>query len=182
MTPEQFKKIQKQLELVQEDQTPYAVISEDEVSVVGDATLTQNTKKDYKVSFIYPAEYRDIIGEENIKSEKNNLLFVEVEYKDVFIAPREALKVTGCVAHLLPFFKKLFPDGRVGELDEDEAYAMVKSLEPEIVDAMYRLVGVVLKMDESMWADMYFESVFNLIVSFINDFPWAFNAGDGFFE
>lgn len=171
LTLEQFNTIEKKLDEAQNDDTPYLVATDDEMIVMGDANLTEIKMHDFKMKFIFPSKFKDAIDESDITLEKDGFIVTEEEYKDVFIDPRKALKLSSDIAMLQPFFKKLNEDGSITELGEEERIGLLTTLSDDIVDALYRIAGRVLDIPENMQKYMAYGSVFEVVVESIDSFP-----------
>lgn len=178
MTQEEFLKIKKAIDKAEEDTTPYAGVVDDQIIINGDANNTEVKKHDYEVKFILPKEMKDLFPDAEVHGE---YILATIEYKDVYITPRQNLKVTSAIAQILPLFKKLKEDGDIENLSDQEAIEVYGALDDSVIDAFYRLVAVALNVDESLVDYMAVSSVIGNTVKILQDSPNAVNESDLFF-
>lgn len=182
ISEQEYREIQRKLKEAQKDDTPFAVVQGDEIAVVGDANKTAIKKHDYTVKVTVPKAYASMmIKPENIDKEVGEYAIGEVTFKDVYIKPRNSLKIMAAAAELIPFFNNLGEDGSVTMMDDEELVASHKLFSDNVVDAMYRLVKNVLDLDEAMADSITPPSVVELVGKFIEDFPELFGETDAFF-
>ena len=170
MTKEEYDKIKAAIEGAQDSVVPFPVV-DDELVVVGDANETQINKHDFKMRFKVPIE----------ENGKRKIVKKEVEYKDVYLTPRQEPKVATAIADIFPYFKKIKGDGTLGEFTEEEVYQLLDSFEQEIFDKMYALVGNFLRIDKSLWDFMYAPDVFETALKIFYEYKEAVNEADTFF-
>lgn len=181
MTPEQFLAINEKLKEAEKDDTPYPVLNDGNVYVVGDPNKTETKKHDYTVRFRYPRSFEPYF--ENIKGADviGNYVMVDVEYKDVHVAPINDIKVTTGIANMQPFYKKLEENGDISDYTEDEMMKLLEDLDNEILASMYQIVRAFLNIDEQASYYITIPCVLDLVVKFIEDFPETFNEADAVF-
>ena len=177
--PEQLMKINQSIKKAEEDTTPYPVVVDGKVHVVGDANKTENKKRDYTIRFRFPKEYAEYFDE--VKETIGNYIIVEVEYKDVYISPRSDMKILAAISKIFPYVKKLNEDGSIEEMTDEELLDVCLEMPDEIEDAMYILCASILRVDESMRDWMLATSVYAFVSQFIDDFPEVANEADAFF-
>ena len=114
------------------------------------------------------------------RSQSGKFIYVDVEYKDVTINPRNDLKIVRDVAVLYPFFRKQAEDGGLQAMTEDEFVEFAEQLSDEVIDAMYNLVADFLDEDKEVAQKFTWPSVLDLILQFMEDFPEVFNEADFF--
>lgn len=183
LTQEEFKEIAEKMQAAQKDDTPFAVVQGEEVAVVGDANKTQIKRHDYKVKVTVPKAYASmLIKSEDIQREVGEYAVGTVTFKDVYIKPRNSIKIMAAAADLIPFFNNLEENGSVTAMDDEELIASHKLFSDEVIDAMYRLVKNVLDLDDAMADSITPPSVIELVRKFIEDFPELFGETDAFFE
>lgn len=170
MTKEEYDKIKKAIEGAEESVVPFPVM-DDELAVVGDANETQLNMHDFTMRFKVPIE-EDGVRKRVLKT---------VEYKDVYLTPRQEPKVATAIADIFPYFKKIKGDGSLSEFTEDEVYQLIDSFEQEIFDKMYALVGNFLRIDKELWDFMYAPDVFEAVLKIFNEYHEAVNEADTFF-
>lgn len=170
MTEKDYLKVVDAMDEAQESDRPY-LIHEEEPIVVGDANETQVNTTDFKVRFRIP------------KKEDGKVVYEhrEIEYNDVFIAPRHDMKIVRVMSELTPFFRKVNEDGTVGRYSDEEAARIVESLDDEIMDHMYDLVGSVLHIDGRLVPYMEVASVIMNVTNIIKAFPETYNEAEAFF-
>lgn len=164
MELKEYNEISEALDKAEEDVTPFTVVSNGEVNIVGDANKTELNKHDYTIKFRI---YKD-----------GKYEWVTKEFKDVFITPRNDLKVSRMLTQLLPFFKKP-ENGEIKEYTREEKLEIISK--DETMDAMYDAVAAVLNIPENLKNFMVPESVIHAATKIISDFPEMVNEADTFF-
>lgn len=167
----EFNALESKLKEAREDDTPYLVAKDDNLMVVGDANKTEKKVHDFNVLFHLPQKFRSAFKDEDVLKEDDFEFVVEVEFKDVFVTPRDNIKITSEVATLMPFFNGVSDNGRLRDLTDEEKYEIVSSMNDDVVDAMYRIVGKILKIDDEMLDYVMFSSVMEVTMNFIDAFP-----------
>lgn len=172
MTQEELLKIKGGLDEAEESTTPFAIVDDSTLTVVGDANDTAVVMSDYEINFRIPKKDADGKIQYSIQT---------IEYKDVFITPRMDTKVIKLITKLIPYFRKPKEDGTVGEYTQDELAEIIENMEDEIFDIMYDLVACVLNVDASLVDFMMPDSVLEAVAKIIRTYPSSVNAGDTFF-
>lgn len=180
ITAEDLKRINDSIKKAEDDTTPYPVVIDNKVHVVGDANKTEVKARDYTMKFRFPKEYAKYF-EGQISEELGNYIIIETEYKDVHISPRSDLKILAAISKIFPYVKKLGDDGNIEEMTDEELITMCLEMPNEIEDAMYILTASILGVDDEMREWMLATSVFNFVSRFIDDFPEVVNEADAFF-
>lgn len=179
ITQEEFLKIANNLKKAEEDDTPFIVVKDDEVAVVGDANKTELKKNTYNLSFRFPLE------DERFKTEDSKVVgsfyLTEIEFKDVFISPRKDLKIVASVMKIMPYFKKLYADGTLADRTNDELFAVFTSMSDEVLDAIYLLVQCVMGIPNDIIDNLLPSSALYACAKLIEDYPEIFNEADVFF-
>lgn len=178
--PEDMLKLSKEIKKAQEDTTPYAVVADKQIHVVGDANKIEKKKHDYAMKFRFPIEYEEMFADAE-KTYIGNYFTVVTEFKDVTINPKKDMKVLASLARLIPYVKKLNEDGTVSDLSDDEMIQMCLDMPDEIEDSMYSLTANVLGVPSEISDFMLATDVFGFVSTFIDDFPEAMNEADAFF-
>lgn len=161
-----------------ESPTPYPIVKDEKLSVIGDANETQLNKHDFKIKFRLPEGVAD--GE---KVEGGVLK--EVDYKNVFITPRQSGKVIASLCRMLPFFRKIIDtaDGKEGiSFTQDEIVEMLAEFGDEFVDDMYDLVAKTLKIDDALIDYILPESAMSATIKIIQEYPEIVNEAEAFFS
>ena len=178
-----YKGIDEALKEAEKDDTPFLVVDDDNLTVVGDANKTEVKQNDYVLSFRFPK------GTKIPKSkgfseglETKYGVVTQKEYKDFFIAPRKNMNIVRLLINILPFFKKQNDDGTVTEYTEDEIASIIGSLTDEIINAMYDLVCYVFDVDTALRDYIEPMCVARLIIQLIKDYPEVSNEADTFFD
>ena len=172
MERKDYELIDNALKEAEKSVTPFAVVDNNEMSVVGDANETQKNIHDFEITFRVPEKNGDKF---TYKTHK-------VEYKDIFITPRMDAKVVKAVTTIMPYFKKVKMDGSVGELTTEERRMIFESLDDEFYDAMYDVVATVLRIDKDLKDLMEPGCVLKALAQIIEMFPETINEADTFFE
>lgn len=172
MTQNEVLEFKKALDSAEESVVPFAVAKDNELNIVGDANETKVNPFDYKITFRIPDT-----SDGTVKySEKT------AEFKNVYVTPRNEMRVVKTIAQLLPYFRKIKEDGTVGEFTNDELLEVVATMEDEVIDSMYTLVSTVLGIDPKLRDYMIAKDVIAATTQIIMTNPSAVNEADTFFE
>ena len=182
ITPQEMKKISDKLEVAKADTTPHIGVQDDELLVIGDANKTEKKVFNYTARMRFPSSMEESVGSDNVadRSKSGKFIYVDVEYKDVTINPRNDLKIVRSIAVLYPFFKEQAEDGGLQSMSEDDFIEFAEQLSDEVVDAMYDLVADFLDEDKEVVQKFTWPSVLDIILQFTEDFPEVFNEADFF--
>ena len=179
ITQEEFLKIANNLKKAEEDDTPFVVVKDDELAVVGDANKTELKKNTYELTFRFP------ITDDRFKTEESrvvgNFYLTDIVYDDVFISPRKDLKIIAAAMKIIPFFKKLYEDGSLRDRTEDELYQVFISMSEEVLDSIYILVQAVMNIPDDIIDNLIPSSAVATCSKIILDYPEIFNEADVFF-
>lgn len=145
---------------------PYVVVDK-ELAVAGDANETEKKSHDYKITFRVPKD--------------GAYVHKTVEYKDVFITPRMDTKVVKALTAIIPYLRKVKTGGTVEKYTDEEKVKIFESLGDDFYDAIYELVGTVLKIDKDLIDYMTPQSVMDAATQIILDYPETVNEADTFF-
>lgn len=174
-----YKKMEESIDNAPESPTPFPVVKNEKLSVIGDANETQVNKHDFTIVFRLPEGVAD--GEKVPGG-----VLKEVEYKDVFVAPRQSGKVVASLCRMLPFFRKIIDtaDGSKEGVSftQDEVVEMLAEFGDDFVDDMYDLVGKFLKIDDALVDYMLPESAMKATLQILNEYPEIINEAEAFFS
>lgn len=182
--PKDMKKIQESLEEAHKDNTPFPIVSEEGLTVVGDVNKTEVKHRDYTIEFRFaPSEVEEYgIDKEDIEGYVEGQAVVKMEFDDVTIKPRHRLEVDAAIVKILPYFYRINEETKkIGERTDDEFVELVNNMCIDIGDDMYNLVAAVLGIDRRIVNNMVWQSVVDTITAIINDFPEVFNESEGTF-
>lgn len=179
ITKEEFEEIKRTIDGTEADNTPFAVVTDDEIGIIGDPNETEQKKGEYTIRFGFPntKAWREQIDPKDIFRETENYIGVEKTYTDVFVSPRRHATVLAAFTELYAFFNYITDDGEVRELTEEEL-PMALQLLDENTDAVYRAVGAVLGLDVTVSEWMLQTSASYALLKMINDFPEIINEAD----
>lgn len=180
-TKEEFEEIKRTMDKTEEDNTPFAIVTENEVGVMGDPNMTEPKKGEYTIKFGFPntEEWKKVIEPNEIFKETENYIGVEKTFKNVFISPRKHPTVLAAFTELYAFFNYISEDGEVRDLTEEEIPMALQMLD-ENIDAVYRAVGAVLGLDPDVSDWMLQTSASYALLQMIHDFPEIINETDFF--
>lgn len=177
---ELFLESKRNFEKAETDTTPYAGVIDGDIVVSGDPNNTEVKKQNYTARFLLPKEkFGDKYEGEDVG---RGYIKVDIEYKDVFPSAKQNMKFTSAMAELVPFYRKLQENGDVEEMSDEEALKFFASLKDDVIDAMYRLVTVVLEVDEEIADHMIPTSALYIGGQIIKDFPSVVSQADLFFD
>lgn len=180
-TKEEFEEIKRTMDGTETDDTPFAIVTEDEVGIMGDPNKTEMKKGEYKIKFGFPntEEWKKAVDPNEIFKETENYIGVEKTFTNVFISPRKHPAVLAAFTELYAFFNYISEDGEVRDL-KDEEISMALQMLDENIDAVYRAVGAVLGLDPSVSEWMLQTSASYALLAMIRDFPEIINEADFF--
>lgn len=178
-------------EEVKKDDTPYVAIADEEINVLGNPNKTEVKKHDYVVDFAYPntKENKEALksGGFEIKFESENYLRFEREFKNAYIAPRYATDIIEAFTRVQTFINKVTVIDDEGNLEisvrtDEEMLDVMRELNTEMEDAIYRAVGKFFRLSEFETDCMVLPSViFNAIMIAANN-PDLMNGSEVFFD
>ena len=158
-----------------ESDTPFLVVKGDKTSVIGDANKTDINKRDFNIVFKFPEGTTD-------GQKVDGGVLKEIEYKNVFISPRKATKVTSAICRLLPYFRKVGEKGEIEDYSAEEIFEIVAEWSDDMIDTMYHVVATVLGVDERLVDYMQPSSVLKALVKIVREYPEVINESDVFFS
>lgn len=179
MTPQDLLAIGEKLKKTNEDTTPFAVVKEEKISVIGDANKTQVKSNDYEIKFRIPKD-----GLEQIPAgarEVGPYYVFTIKYENVTITPRNDLRIVDAIMKIVPFFNKLKEDGSMESLTNEEILSVYVGAGEEVHLAVYNLVATFLGIDDMMGEYMLPFSVISALNRIIDTHPEIFNEADVFF-
>lgn len=181
---EEFVEMKKKMDEAEEDTTPYAIVDDGEVSVVGDVNKTEITKHDYVIQFAYPntKAWKDRLESEGVKilKETPNYIGVERTYTDVWVAPRVYTAVQTAFAELYQFFNVVMEDGTIRDLTDEEIVQAIRMLSQDMMESMCHAVATVLRIPQNEEACMLPTMTMAAVMRMIQDFPEILNGMDFF--
>lgn len=169
-----YDEIKEGIDAAPESPVPFPVIRDEKMTVVGDANETEINKHDFKIMFRLPegvAEGQKVAGG----------VLKEIEYKDVFITPRQSGKVVSSLCRMLPFFRKIVDKG-VEDYTQEDIVEMMAEFGDDFVDDMYDLVGKVLKIDDALIDYMLPGSAVDATAKIVRNYPEVVNEAEAFFS
>lgn len=179
MTQEEFLKIASKLNTAEEDDTPFLVVKDDEIAVVGDANKTERKKRNYVLKFRFP------LSDDRFRTDDCKIVgkfyIAEIEFTDVCITPRKDLEIVAAGMKIIPYFKKLREDGSIENRNNDELFEIFANMSTEILDAIYTFVGSVLGISGDLIDKLLPTSALVTLNLLIEDYPEIFNEADVFF-
>lgn len=187
LTPADVIDIGGKLDAVQDDSTPFLMTAEDgkekEVLVVGDANKTELKKRSYKIVFRFSKEELSKFFAQVPEDawEKSGFYFLEVEYGDVFVTPRNNLKVVDSIMKIQPFFNRLKEDGGIEKFGSEELLSMYVAAGDQLNNAIYNIVATFLKISDELGEYMMPGSVLNTFYNILDNNPEVFNEAEVFF-
>ncbi|WP_086350266.1 hypothetical protein [Candidatus Enterococcus clewellii] len=174
-----FLTISNKLKKVSEDDTPFAVVKDQEVSVIGDANKTEVKTGEYNVKFRVPQSHFEQKPEGAVEVGKYYVF--SVAFADIMITPRSDLRIVDAIMKITPFFNKLKENGDVEEFNKEELLSIFVNAGDEIHLAIYNLVATFLGIDDQMGEYMLPFSVIENLNKIMDKHPEVFNEADVFF-
>jgi len=178
ITYEQFLEMKRRFDAAEDDTTPFAVVDDDEIKVVGDVNKTEIKRADYVIQFGYPntPETKEKLSDEKIIGETENYIGVERTYKDAWISPRRFTDVQATLVQLYKFFNVVTEDGTIRDLNPDEALMALREMNGEMIDAMCAVVASVLNIPPQEADYILLPSAISASLKIAEDFPEVVNG------
>ena len=168
MTEKEYLDLLNGIDKAEESTTPFQITTEDEIVVAGDANETQLNKHDFKVTFKTPS--------------KDGYVRNEVEYKNVYITPRQEPKIIRVMVEILPYYRKIQENGTIDRYKKEEIMRLVAELGDDIYDHLYDLVGTVLHIEPALRDYMDLGSVMYNAGVIFRAYPEMVNEAETFFQ
>lgn len=175
----QLLDISKKLRAVEEEETPFSIINDDQVKVIGDPNLTKQKISDYTVKFRLPISLFD--GKPEGAQLVGPYYVIETVYENITITPRNDLKIVDSIMKIMPFFKKLNENGDVEDYTDQELLSVFAYAGDEVMLSIYNLVATFLDIDDTLGEYMKPFSVITTLAQIIENHPEVFNEADAFF-
>lgn len=168
ITQEKLLELREAKEKAASDETPFPIVKDGDIAVVGDANKTEVNKHDFVLRFVLP-------------NEDGGYTAKDVEYKDVFLKPRHAVTVQRLMTSLQPLLYKVDENGAVEDLSDEEMLEVARLYEGNVLDQIYRLVAVVLGVDERLVDYIDPNSALEAYHQIMLSYPDLVKASDSFF-
>ena len=175
ITQAEMLKLKEAIKEAEKSETPFPILKDGELAVVGDVNDIGVKKHDYKVMFRFPKSF-GIEGKP-----VGDYIMTEVEFKDKFITGLQDFAVIREMVTLIPFFNNLNEDGSVTERTEEELAEIVTQLNDGIVESIYRVIAAVLEIDDEFMKYIVPMSAIHTIGEIIKNNASAWNEADVFF-
>ena len=169
ITQEKLIELKEAKEKAMESDIPFPIVKGEDIAVVGDANKTEINKYNFKLTFIIPNKD----GRYEAKT---------VEYREVYLKPRQAVTVQRLMTALQPLFYKVLENGRVQDLSDEEMIEVATLYEGTVLDQMYHLVATVLGVDERLMDYIEPTSALEAFHQIMLQYPDLVKASDSFFE
>lgn len=186
ITMDEFNDMRNAVEEAQTDDTPFINTADDGLHVFGDPNKTEVKSADYMVRFAFPDTPK---WRSRVKQSEDRLTDKQVDgyicvirrFKDARISPRNMGNAITAMAMIEQFLYEITEDGEVKNLSDEDAKSVLYTMNHEISDATYELVGAVLRIapDEIEW--MLPLDVFSTAIQIVKNNPSVVNETDLFF-
>lgn len=173
--------IKEALKEAEQDDTPFPVVTDDGVKVVGDANKIDKKIRNYSVRFRFPDDMFNNLNEKDIVKRVGRFVFVKLDFDNVTVAPNRDTKLMMAIVDVLPLFKKLDDSGNVSDMSVEDFAELFREVPQYAIDGMYTIVSAFLQVDDSIKDYMLMQDVIGTIKQLIKDFPETFNEADAFF-
>lgn len=169
LTEEKIIQLKEARDKAMEDTTPFPVMKDGDLAVVGDANKTEVSKHNFNITFIVPDENGKYVEK-------------EVVYEDVYLKPRQAVTVQRLMTALQPLYSKVKPGGKIEDYTPEELIELANAFEGQVMDQLYRLVGYVLGVNEELVDFMAPVSVLEAYSKIMKLYPDMVKAAESFFD
>lgn len=171
---ERLTEIKDRLDEAQEDDTPYLVVNDDKLHVIGDPNKTERKAFEYTLKFRFPKDIEsdgEIVGNHKI---------VTRTYRNVTIKPRNDLRIVDAIMGIQPFIRKV-AGHTVSDFTEEEMKEIVTGMTDDIVLNIFKIVAAVVDIKDELVPYMMPLPALDVFASIVHDFPEVFNETDAFF-
>lgn len=174
--------IRDEMREAQKDDTPFPLVTQDGVKVIGDANATETKKYNYTVRFRFTKERAKSLGftDDDILKTIGNYVIVSHTFEDVSIQARRDLELVSAIAHIYPYFYKLNEEKKLEERSDDELAKVAVEMAKDIGDDLYDLAASLLDLNEEFRDSMLWNDVIALCKRLPLDFPEVINETEGF--
>lgn len=160
MTMDEFDMLEGARRNAQADDTPYVGIMNDTINVNGNPNNTEIKPADYTVHFYFPDNetFRSrvkAVGDKVLYT-KDGYMYVEREYKGVYLTPRRMSDAVTAGAIIESFLTTIADEeGNIKALSYDELQRVMVGNYSEFKETAYDLVSTVLRISdaEAEWLD-----------------------------
>lgn len=185
ITRDQFQGLLDAKKAAEQDNTPFAIMSGDDIYVAGDPNQTETRTKTYTMGFAFPIEMKPHLKNEVIISESENYIAVMREIRGVHINPRHYSSTLSAIVEIQPFLNAVYEDKDgevvVKDLDEEGIREVLEYMNEEMTEALYHAVATVLRIPQELEEYMLLSDVILAAQKFMVDFPDIINSADSFF-
>lgn len=181
VTTQDMLDIQASMNEAHKDDTPFAVVADNGVNVIGNANKTEVKSHDYNVRFRFPKSMAEGIDPKDIVQTVGDYVIVNMEFTDVHIKPRNDVDINAAIVQILPYFKNMNEDLSVTDKTQEELIQLVKTVNDDIGLDIYDVVAAILDVDKSLKDYMLFTDVLEVLKRMPQDFPEVFNEAESFF-
>ena len=168
ITQEELMKMKEAADKASESTIPFPIVKDGNVAVAGDPNKTELNKQEFEIDFRVP-------------DGNGGYVTKTVKYEDVYLTPRRALTASRLITSLVPLFRKANKDGSVSDYTDDEMRDLVKAMDENVIDLMYKLVASVIGINADLVDFMIPVSVLNAVYKIFKVYPDLVNTGEAFF-
>lgn len=182
ITAKDMVEIQQSMNDAQKDDTPFAVVTNEGLNVVGDANKIAPKSHDYNIRFRFPKSMAEGIDPNDIIATIGDYVVVNMEFNDVHIKPINDVDINAAIVNIIPYFKTMSEDYKhIQDKSEEELIELVKTINDDIGEDIYNVVAAILDVDKSIKDYMILTDVLEVLKRMPADFPEVFNEADSFF-
>lgn len=171
------------MQKAKDDPTPFALVNNDVINVIGDPNKTETVKNDYVMAFRVPKTFYEEKGFTDSAEDIGEFKSFTRHYKDVTITGFTDLKIMSAMLKLQPFFMKAKEDnnGSLEYRDKTDMIHVMAVASQDIILAMYNVAAALLGIDDELGQFMYPAFVMKTLNTLFESHPEMLNEVDGFF-
>lgn len=180
---EDVVELSKKAQAAKDDDTPFAVVQNGTISVIGDPNKTKVKKNDYIMAFRVPKSLYEERGLTDEAKDVGEFKVFTRKYEGVTITGFTDLHVMSAMLKLQPFFMKAKEDNN-GSLEFREPTEMIHLMAAasyDIIKAMYNVAAALLGIDEELGSFMYPAFVMKTMNTLFTAHPEMLNEVENFF-
>lgn len=177
--------LQDNIEKAHEDNTPFPVVANDELSVIGDANKTEVKTHNYNIRFRFPKDMPQVqnIDPKEILKTVGDYVIVRFEFNDVRIKPRYDLEIIAAISRIFPYLYSINEETKsLEKRSKEEMTDIIDGMCQTIGDDLYHVAGAILGVDKDIEDYMMWNDVVDFVTNVPKDFPELINETEGFTE
>lgn len=185
VTLEDMTKLQDGIEEAHKDDTPFPIVADKEIKVVGDANKTEIKQHDFNIRFRFPKDMPEVqnIDPSEIIKTVGEYIIVNFEFKNVKIKPRYDLEIIAALSRIYPYLYKINEKTKsLEKRSTKEITDIIDGMCQTIGDDLYHVTAAILGVDKELEQWMMWNDVEDFVTHIPQNYPELLNETEGFTE